>query len=66
VRLGGLVPEGLSDLSRRDDRTQPGVLTPGYQCAERPALKGRKIVAVERKLESELRSQINETKNNLE
>jgi hypothetical protein len=50
------------DLSRRDDRTQPGVLTPGYQCKERPALKGRKIVLAERKLESELRAQINETR----
>ena len=25
----GIRPVGGSDLSRRDDRTQPGVLTPG-------------------------------------
>jgi hypothetical protein len=34
-------------LFRRDYRTQPGVLTPGYQCRERPALKGQKIVVFE-------------------
>jgi hypothetical protein len=30
-------------LSRRDFRTQPGVLTPGGDPKRRPALKGRKI-----------------------
>jgi hypothetical protein len=39
------------NVSRRDDRTQPGVLTPGYRCRERPALKGQKIVAAEIELD---------------
>jgi hypothetical protein len=40
------------NVSRRDDRTQPGVLTPGYRCRKRPALKGQKIVAAEIELGS--------------
>jgi len=47
IGLSGFVPEGREDLSRRDDRTQPGVLTPGYRCKKRPALKGQKIVKAE-------------------
>ena len=37
----------IDGLSRRDDRTQAGVLIPGYRCKKRPGLKGRfKIVLV--------------------
>jgi hypothetical protein len=31
-----------TNVSRRDDRTQPGVLTPGYRCKKRPALPVRR------------------------
>ena len=34
----GLCPEETLDLSRRDDRTQPGVLTPGTDATGRSAL----------------------------
>jgi hypothetical protein len=42
-RLGFLVGEILLSLSRRDSRTQPGVLTPGID-QEKSALKGRKVI----------------------
>jgi len=35
------------NASRRDYRTLPGVLTPGYRCKKRPALKEQQIVAAE-------------------
>jgi hypothetical protein len=41
-------PNGPSlALSRRDYRTQPGVLTPGNTPTSRPALKGRKIFLID-------------------
>jgi hypothetical protein len=39
----GSVPSALSVLSRRDERTQPGVLTPGIDKNKWSALKGRQV-----------------------
>ena len=50
-------PNGPSlALSRRDYRTQPGVLTPGNTPTPRPALKGRKIFLIDGSLGKALRT----------
>jgi hypothetical protein len=45
TRAAGLapgVPKGAARISRRDNRTQPGVLTPGTGFRKRLTLKGQK------------------------
>ena len=39
-------PKGRRDLSQRDDRTQPGVLTPGNMSTQYPALTRRFVLVV--------------------
>jgi hypothetical protein len=46
--------EGTRDLSQRDDRTQPGVLTPGNMSTQCPALQGPEDVCERRSIWSAL------------